>query len=163
MLIYLFSGVIQVTVFNNLEFTMIEDIMKRLEESKSFGGADVIVVPKDWGQEVHIVNADYCGKILEIKKGWSASLHYHSVKDETFLLYNGLLLMEHTKNNWLMYPGHIQRIMPGDVHRFTALKHSRILEFSTHHEDCDTTRLEVGRAVDLKKLEEKYKVPKKRY
>jgi len=132
---------------------MIEHILERLEESKKLGGADVLIVPKDWGREIHIVNADYCGKILEINKAWCASLHHHGVKDETFLLYKGLLFMEHSKNNWVMYPGHIQRIRPGDVHRFTALKHSAILEFSTHHEDSDTTRIEIGRPVDLRTLD----------
>ncbi|MEM4245329.1 MAG: cupin domain-containing protein [Candidatus Nanoarchaeia archaeon] len=142
---------------------MIEDILKRLKENKRYGNAEIKIVPKDWGQELWIINNEhYCGKILEINKGWCASLHYHGKKDETFLLYDGLLLMEHPKNEWVMYPGNVQRIRPGETHRFTALEHSVVIEFSTHHDDSDTTRFEVGKKVDLNKLDVKYRPVKKK-
>jgi mannose-6-phosphate isomerase-like protein (cupin superfamily) len=143
---------------------MIENIMKRLEENQELGDADINVVPKDWGQEIWIVNSpgkNYCGKLLQINKGWSASLHYHGKKDETFFLHQGLLFMEHPKNEWVMYPGNVQRIRPGQTHRFTALEDSVIVEFSTHHHDSDTTRVEVSRKVDLSKLNVNYRHDKK--
>ncbi|MFH1211227.1 MAG: cupin domain-containing protein [archaeon] len=145
---------------------MIESIMKRIAENKRHGDADIRIVPKDWGQEIWIVNSErqnYCGKLLQINKGWSASLHYHGRKDETFFLYQGLLFMEHPRNEWVMYPGNVQRIRPGQTHRFTALEDSVIVEFSTHHHDSDTTRLEVGRRVDIGKLDIPYRRGKKKY
>ncbi|MFH1331697.1 MAG: cupin domain-containing protein [archaeon] len=137
---------------------MIEKILKRIEENKQFGNANIKVVPKDWGRELWVVNHDYyCGKFLEIKKGWCSSLHNHDTKDETFLLYRGLLSMEHPKNYWFMEPGNVQRIKPGETHRFTALKHSVIIEFSTHHDDADTIRHEWGKPVDVSDLLKKYR------
>jgi hypothetical protein len=41
------------------------------------------VVPKSWGEEHWIVNGEYCGKKLVLKKGHRCSLHYHKVKDST--------------------------------------------------------------------------------
>lgn len=143
---------------------MIDDILERLLENKKFGGTDIKIVPKDWGREIWITNSEeYCGKLLQIYKGWSSSVHYHGKKDETFLLHEGLLLMEHPQNEWLMYPGNVQRLKPGQTHRFTALKDSIIIEFSTHHHDSDTIRLEVGKKVDLSKLDVQYRPVKKKY
>ena len=38
------------------------------------------------------------------------------------------------------------------MHRFTGLEHAEIIEFSTHPEDSDSYRVEVGGAVDLAAL-----------
>ncbi len=44
-------------------------------------------VNKVWGSEEWIVNnSTYCGKILNIKKGYRSSIHYHKNKHETFYL-----------------------------------------------------------------------------
>jgi len=52
-------------------------------------------VDKDWGRELWIVNNDkYCGKILELNKGYRCSIHYHKIKDETFYILEGRVLME---------------------------------------------------------------------
>lgn len=51
-------------------------------------------VPKGWGGEKWIVNNDmYCGKILHIVKGHKLSLHYHKIKDETFYVQDGNILL----------------------------------------------------------------------
>jgi mannose-6-phosphate isomerase-like protein (cupin superfamily) len=52
----------------------------------------VNIVPKGWGRELWIANNDlYCGKILEIRKGKSCSLHFHKLKTESFYLRAGHL------------------------------------------------------------------------
>ncbi len=143
---------------------MIEDILERRSENKRFGSVNIKVVPKDWGREIWVINnKHYCEKLLEINKGWRSSLHYHNKKDETFTLDEGLILMEHPRNEWVMYPGNAQRIKPGQTHRFTALERSLIRECSTHHHDSDTVRFEYGKKVDLSKLDVKYRSIKKRY
>ena len=47
------------------------------------------VVEKVWGREEIIVNADYCGKRMLLKKGYRCSIHMHKTKDETFFVTKG--------------------------------------------------------------------------
>jgi len=52
-------------------------------------------VTKKWGYEEWIVNTDkYCGKLLYLQKGKRCSMHFHQVKDETFYILQGKVLME---------------------------------------------------------------------
>ena len=51
-------------------------------------------VPKGWGYEKWIVNGElYCGKLLFFEKGKRCSWHYHKIKDETFYIQSGELLL----------------------------------------------------------------------
>mgnify|MGYP001328181883 CR=1 FL=1 len=51
-------------------------------------------VPKGWGYEKWIVNTDeYCGKLLFFDEGKRCSWHYHNLKDETFYLQSGRILL----------------------------------------------------------------------
>ncbi|OYT41843.1 hypothetical protein B6U80_00310 [Candidatus Pacearchaeota archaeon ex4484_26] len=109
-------------------------------------------VPKVWGKEIWLVNRDYCGKILVLKKGHRCSLHFHKQKDETFYLLRGKVLMELDKEKAILKPGQSLLIKPGQKHRFTGLEDSEILEFSTHHEDSDSHRDVFGGKVDLATL-----------
>jgi mannose-6-phosphate isomerase-like protein (cupin superfamily) len=110
------------------------------------------VVEKVWGSEEWIVNRDYCGKILNLKKGFRCSIHYHKNKDETFYILSGKVLMEVDGERKIMKPGEVQLIEPNQKHRFTGLEDSKIIEFSTHHEDEDSYRDEVSGEVDLNDL-----------
>lgn len=109
-------------------------------------------VPKGWGYEKWIVNRDdYCGKLLFMNKGKKLSWHYHEKKTETFYI---------NKGNVVLYYGYsddikcaiIQELSAGDIfhvptglrHRLLALEDSEIMEFSTHHEDEDSIRVEKG-------------------
>jgi quercetin dioxygenase-like cupin family protein len=103
----------------------------------------VIIVPKDWGEEHWIVNNDlYCGKKLILRKGFRCSLHYHKVKHETFYVESGLVQLSIPGGLRIMRPGDRAVIKPTTVHRFTGLEDSVIFEFSTHHEDSDSYRIE---------------------
>jgi mannose-6-phosphate isomerase-like protein (cupin superfamily) len=49
-----------------------------------------LFVSKGWGYEDWIANTPlYCGKDLFLKKDKKLSLHYHKLKDETFLITSG--------------------------------------------------------------------------
>jgi len=99
------------------------------------------IVPKEWGHEIWIINRDYCGKLLFIKKAHRCSIHYHKIKDETFYVIKGKILLELDSKKKIMNIGDSQLIMPGQKHRFTGLeKENEIIEFSTHHEDSDSYR-----------------------
>ena len=110
------------------------------------------IVPKEWGEERWIVNRDYCGKLLILKQGFRCSLHYHKIKDETFYINKGKVLMECAGQTLIMKPGDALLIEPNMKHRFTGLEDSEILEFSTHHEDSDSYRDEVSGKIDLSTL-----------
>lgn len=113
-------------------------------------------VDKIWGHEEIIVNRDYCGKKLVLKKGFRCSIHHHKIKDETFYIQSGKVLMElgeDAKEKKIMLPGDTIHITPNMWHRFTGLEDSEIFEFSTHHEDEDSYRNELSGKADLNKLE----------
>jgi mannose-6-phosphate isomerase-like protein (cupin superfamily) len=101
---------------------------------------------KVWGEEHWIVNRDYCGKKLVLREGWRCSLHYHQDKDEVFYVIAGRVLLEHAGGFTVMETGHAQRIPPGTIHRFWGLEDSEIIEFSTHHDEGDSYRLETSGA-----------------
>lgn len=98
---------------------------------------------KVWGSEEWIVNTPmYCGKFLFLQKGKRCSLHYHKNKDETFYVLKGRVLMEVNNKEKVMKKGSIQHITPLTKHRFNGLESSVIIEFSTHHEESDSYRVE---------------------
>ena len=111
---------------------------------------------KVWGEEHWIVNRDYCGKLLVLRKGYRCSLHYHKIKDETFYIIKGRVLMELTTGThpnaydesdpvmtkWtVLTPGETIHIAPNQPHSFTGLENSEIIEFSSHHDDKDSYRI----------------------
>jgi len=100
-------------------------------------------VEKVWGKEIWVVNNDlYCGKILILNKGYQCSLHYHKIKDETFYILEGKVLMQIENFTKVMYPGEAIHIDPRVLHRFSGLEKSKIIEFSTKHFDEDSYRVE---------------------
>lgn len=109
---------------------------------------------KVWGHEEWIVNTPlYCGKRLILNKGWRCSMHHHKVKDETFYVSHGIVMIElesedgAEKSEDVLHPGDSIRVSPGTWHRFTGVTDAVIFEFSTHHEDDDSYRREEsGRA-----------------
>jgi ADP-L-glycero-D-manno-heptose 6-epimerase len=110
------------------------------------------IVKKEWGSEKWLVNRDYCGKILILNKGFQCSLHHHKIKDETFYISKGKVLLELDGEKHLLLPGDYKLVMPGQKHRFTGVEDSEIIEFSTHHEESDSYRDEPSRKVDQNTL-----------
>jgi mannose-6-phosphate isomerase-like protein (cupin superfamily) len=125
--------------------------------SGAYGGRGIMnrarqpvrIVPKGWGREVWIANNElYCGKILEIKQGKRCSLHYHKIKNESFYLRSGRLLVRVKENadsavveEFEMKPGDCMDVPSGLVHQMEALEDSELYEFSTQHFDSDSRRL----------------------
>jgi len=108
------------------------------------------IVRKSWGSEEWLVNNElYCGKILNLKKGYRCSLHYHKNKDETFYILKGIVLMEYGDNSKALNIGDSIHLPPNTLHRFTGIKDSQIIEISTHHEDSDSYRVEIGGKANL--------------
>lgn len=110
------------------------------------------IVQKVWGSEEWLVNSDlYCVKILRIMPGFMCSLHYHPIKDETFYVTNGNVLLEVGDCTYELAVGDSERILPSTPHRFRSVgKYSAtILEASTHHDDADVVRIEESRKICL--------------
>lgn len=103
------------------------------------------MVPKIWGHELWLVNHDkYCGKILYFRAGKSGSLHFHKIKNETFYLKSGIVTVEVDNHTYQLSPGELIDIPSWAAHRVTAVADSEIFEFSTHHDDTDTYRIELS-------------------
>ena len=109
-------------------------------------------VPKGWGHELWIVNKpQYCGKLLFMKKGKQLSWHYHKIKDETFYLQSGKILLKYADHDDLnratelvLTPGMHFHVPVGLRHRLIGLEDSELFEFSTQHFDEDSYRIEKG-------------------
>tara|TARA_X000000368_G_scaffold402921_1_gene377325 strand:+ start:447 stop:809 length:363 start_codon:yes stop_codon:yes gene_type:complete len=109
-------------------------------------------VPKGWGYEKWIVNTDlYCGKLLFFNAGKRCSWHYHKLKDETFYIQSGEILliygeeddMEKAKMK-VLKPGDKFYVYPGLRHQMQARSDTELFEFSTQHFDEDSCRVEQG-------------------
>jgi len=104
-------------------------------------------VEKPWGYELWWAYTEkYVGKILFIRKGHSLSYQFHRVKDETFYLQKGTMILEiedegKPKEVIKILPGDSVRITPLTKHRMTAVEDCYVLEVSTPEVD-DVVRLE---------------------
>jgi mannose-6-phosphate isomerase len=105
-------------------------------------------VDKPWGYElIWAVTDAYVGKVLFVRAGESLSLQFHRKKDESWLVQSGRAKLELGSAGDAMLkvevigPGASFRLLPGTVHRVTALEDTTILEVSTSELD-DVVRLE---------------------
>ena len=97
---------------------------------------------KLWGEEHWLANADFCCKELILREGYRCSLHYHKVKDELFYIIKGKILLELNGENIILIEGDWKRVKPMDIHRFSGIIDSIIIECSTHHKEEDSYRIE---------------------
>ncbi|KKL09183.1 hypothetical protein LCGC14_2568390, partial [marine sediment metagenome] len=101
-------------------------------------------VEKVWGKELWIVNGDYCGKKLMLKRGYRCSIHMHKKKDEVFYLIRGKVLIMVGDKTWIMNPEDSVHVPPNTWHNFTGLTDAQIIEFSSHHDEEDSYRKDVS-------------------
>ena len=114
--------------------------------------SEIKIVPKGWGYEKWIVNTDeYCGKLLHFIKGKKCSWHYHKLKDETFYLQEGKLLVKYSDNDNLdeaneviLERGDKLHVYRGLRHQMFAIEDSDLFELSTQHFDSDSNRIQPG-------------------
>tara|TARA_S200000501_G_C20780496_1_gene724810 strand:- start:673 stop:1029 length:357 start_codon:yes stop_codon:yes gene_type:complete len=114
--------------------------------------SEIKIVPKGWGYEKWIVNTDeYCGKLLHFIKGKKCSWHYHKLKDETFYLQEGKLLVKYSDNDNLneateiiLERGDKFHVYRGLRHQMFAMEDTDMFEFSTQHFDSDSHRIIKG-------------------
>lgn len=109
-------------------------------------------VSKGWGFEKWITNTpEYCGKLLYFVKGKKCSFHYHKLKDETFYVQSGKILLKYSDEDELAHAleiilnkGDKFHVYRGLRHQMIALEDTELFEFSTQHFDEDSYRIEKG-------------------
>lgn len=109
-------------------------------------------VPKGWGFEKWIVNNEkYCGKVLFFVKGKKCSYHYHEIKDETFYVQSGSIILRYSQSDDINKATHIVlkkgdafHIPVGMIHQMEAIEDTELFEFSTQHFDEDSYRVVKG-------------------
>jgi quercetin dioxygenase-like cupin family protein len=114
--------------------------------------SSIKLVPKGWGFEKWIVNnEEYCGKLLYFVKGKKCSWHYHILKDETFYIQSGKILLLYgeedeltSSDELILEKGDRFHITRGMRHQMTALEDTELFEFSTQHFDSDSIRIIKG-------------------
>jgi len=106
---------------------------------------------KSWGWERWFINNEkYCGKLLFVRKDeWSSKgkYHYHKIKDETFLIIEGGLILDYCEEKKFksITLGRYEsfNIPTGMKHRFTSATDEGcvFVEASTTHSDDDSYRV----------------------
>lgn len=130
---------------------------------------DVEFHRKGWGFEQWLANSNlYCGKLLVVHKDLRCSIHFHKLKDETFYIQDGIIIMrvwEDDSSLWatgplafleefpnrehgsefLMEKGDRLVIPPLTPHQFIGVDaQSTIIEISTEHFEDDSYRIQKG-------------------
>jgi quercetin dioxygenase-like cupin family protein len=100
---------------------------------------------KVWGYEQTIVNGAYCGKRMFLREGFRCSIHHHRLKDETFYVVSGRMLLEvgmdpEILEKIVLETGDRFTLEPGMWHRFTGIEDTTFFEFSTKDRASDSIR-----------------------
>ena len=108
-------------------------------------------VDKGRGSElIWATNDKYCGKLMTFKKGSKFSMHFHAVKDETWLVQSGKFKVitidtknasKHEQILWVGDRWHNPPLLP---HQLICLEAGVIVEVSTADSVEDNYRVEPG-------------------
>ena len=100
-----------------------------------------IKIVKVWGEEEILVSNElYAAKYMKLKQNYRCSIHMHKIKDETFKVLSGVVLLLHNDIETTLVKGMTVRIKPGEYHRFTGITNAVILEVSTQDTPEDSYR-----------------------
>lgn len=108
-------------------------------------------IEKGWGSElIWATNDKYCGKLLRFKKDSKFSMHFHSVKDETWYVLSGkfevkyIMTQNAAVNSQILEVGSIWRNEPLEPHQVICLEEGTIIEVSTPDSVEDNYRVLPG-------------------
>lgn len=91
---------------------------------------------------ITVVNRDYCKKFIFMQPGQVHPNMYHKIKDETFFLLFGDLILELDGIEIEMKEGDTVLIPPGAIHGFRTVKGAIIEEVSSTHAGVDSFYLD---------------------
>lgn len=108
-------------------------------------------VEKGWGwEEIWASNDLYCAKILHFNKGAAFSMHFHAVKDETWLVMSGVFEVRwidtetakiHSEN---LVKGQVWHNKPLLPHQVVCIEEGELMEVSTADSVEDNYRVAKG-------------------
>ena len=106
---------------------------------------------KGWGNElIWETNEKYCGKLMNFNTSAKFSMHFHSVKDETWCVIQGKFEVKHidTKDasihSTMLNEGDTWRNLPLEPHQLICLEEGIIIEVSTPDSVEDNYRVGKG-------------------
>jgi mannose-6-phosphate isomerase-like protein (cupin superfamily) len=109
------------------------------------------VVEKAWGNEVIFATNDkYCGKLLNFKSNSQFSMHFHSEKDETWLVLSGKFIVtiinteDASQKQFELQQGDVWHNEPLSPHQLTCIEEGTIIEVSTPDSVEDNYRVMPG-------------------
>jgi mannose-6-phosphate isomerase-like protein (cupin superfamily) len=108
-------------------------------------------VQKGWGHEfIFATNDKYCGKLLKFNKDAKFSMHFHSVKDETWFVLSGKFLVKWidtktaTINEIELKTNDVWHNPPLFPHQVICLEEGVLIEVSTPDSVEDNYRVAKG-------------------
>jgi len=112
---------------------------------------------KYWGNIQSIVNKDYAGKRIFVRKGENASLEFHCRKTEGYYIHSGNLLLRLRAGRgedkfFELKKGLSSFTPPGLMHQRGGLEDTVIIEISTQDEDSDSYLVEDGKLHPMSRL-----------
>ncbi len=87
---------------------------------------------------INMINRTYCKKLVIVLPGQSHPAHHHRIKEETFQLLWGDLLIDVGGLQRHLHQGEIVLIQPGQWHSFCSRGGAIFEEISTHHHRSDS-------------------------
>lgn len=108
-------------------------------------------VDKGWGSElIWATNDKYCGKLMTFNKGAKFSMHFHAVKEETWLVQSGVFQVvtidttDASREQEILTAGDTWHNPPLMPHQLICLEAGVVLEVSTADSVEDNYRVEKG-------------------
>jgi quercetin dioxygenase-like cupin family protein len=108
-------------------------------------------VEKGWGHElIWATNDSYCGKLLKFNAGAKFSMHFHNIKEETWLVLNGKFIVkwidtkDATEHENELVSGDTWHNEPLKPHQVICLEEGTIVEVSTPDSVEDNYRVAKG-------------------
>ncbi len=107
-------------------------------------------VEKPWGYELIFAHTDrYVGKLLHIEPGQALSLQYHELKDETFFVARGEIVLEVEEAGQLVR----QALHEGESYHVTPPTRHRMIAGGA---GCDLYEVSTPELEDVVRLEDRY-------
>lgn len=108
-------------------------------------------ITKGWGSEfIWATNDKYCGKTLTFKKDARFSMHFHNIKDETWLVIKGKFIVKWidtktaAQHEQVLNTGDVWRNQPLTPHQLICVEEGDIIEVSTPDSVEDNYRVSPG-------------------
>jgi quercetin dioxygenase-like cupin family protein len=108
-------------------------------------------VEKGWGSEfIFATNDKYCGKLLKFNAGAKFSMHFHSVKDETWYVLDGKFKVfvintaNASRTEYDLNPGDTWHNPPLLPHQVVCIEAGTLIEVSTPDSVEDNYRVGKG-------------------